>query len=84
MYIDISEAVKEELDSRLSEATKNNGDIFRFTETKEGKYGNHGNIIKYIDEEVKTLKDMKAVVKALIGGLNKEVWYETERLKKYR
>tara|TARA_B100001057_G_C22840739_1_gene946988 strand:+ start:295 stop:516 length:222 start_codon:yes stop_codon:yes gene_type:complete len=73
MYIDISEAVKEELDSRLSDATKYNGDIFRFTETKEGKYGNHGDINKYIDEEVKTLKDMKAVVKALIGGLNREV-----------
>ena len=35
-------------------------------------YDNHGDIIKYIDEEVKTLKDMKAVVKALINGLNRE------------
>ena len=73
MYIDISEAVKEELDNRLENATKYNGDIFRFTETKEGKYGNHGDIIKYIDEEVKTLEDIKVVLKALIGGLNREV-----------
>lgn len=73
MYLDIREDVKDELDDRLENATKYNGDIFRFTETKEGKYGNHGDIIKYIDEEVKTLEDMKAVVKALIGGLNREV-----------
>jgi len=81
-YIDIREEVNEELDDRLENATKYNGDIFRLTidNGKEdsgslSKYpeGNHGDIIKYIDEEVKTLKDMKAVVKALIGGLNKEV-----------
>ena len=81
MYIDIREDIKEELDDRLENATKYNGDIFRLTEYKKedtnsfSKYpeGNHGDIIKYIDEEVKTLKDMKAVVKALIGGLNREV-----------
>ena len=73
MYIDISEDLKREIDDRVENATIYNGDIYRLTETKEGKYGNHGDIIKYIDEEVKTLEDMKAVVKALIGGLNKEV-----------
>jgi len=82
MYIDISEEVKEQLDNRLENATKYNGDIFRLTIDKINKdsecfskypEGNHGDIIKYIDEEVKTLKDMKAVVKALIGGLNREV-----------
>jgi hypothetical protein len=36
-------------------------------------YDNHGDIIKYIDEEVKTLEDIKVVLKALIGGLNREV-----------
>ena len=82
MYIDISEAVKEELDDRLENATKYNGDIFRLTidngkkdSGSLSKYpeGNHGDIIKYIDEEVKTLEDIKVVLKALIGGLNKEV-----------
>jgi hypothetical protein len=73
MYIDISEAVKEELDIRIENATKYNGEIFTLTSPRAGKYENHGDIIKYIDEEVKTLKDMKAVVKALIGGLNREV-----------
>mgnify|MGYP003146717595 FL=1 len=72
MYIDVREEVKDELDSRLSEATKDNGDIYRLTLPKDGRHGNHGDIIKYIDEEVKTLKDMKAVVKALINGLNRE------------
>ena len=77
MYIDISEAVKEELDDRLENATKYNGDIFRLTELqiKETplENNNHGDIIKYIDEEVKTLEDIKVVLKALIGGLNREV-----------
>ena len=75
MYIDISEAVKEELDSRLENATKYNGDIYRLTETIDTvmTYDNHGDIIKYIDEEVKTLEDIKVVIKALIGGLNREV-----------
>ena len=82
MYIDIKEELTIELDNRLENATKYNGDIFRLTINNGkkdsgclSKYpeGNHGDIIKYIDEEVKTLKDMKAVVKALIGGLNKEV-----------
>ena len=73
MYIDIREEVKDELDSRLSDATKDNGDIYRLTLPKDGKYGNHGDIIKYIDEEVKTLEDIKVVLKALIGGLNREV-----------
>ena len=73
MYIDIKEELTIELDNRLENATKYNGDIFTLTLPKGGKYGNHGDINKYIDEEVKTLKDMKAVVKALIGGLNREV-----------
>lgn len=75
MYIDISEAVKEELDNRIENATKYNGDIYRLTETIDTvmTYDNHGDIIKYIDEEVKTLEDIKVVLKALIGGLNREV-----------
>ena len=72
MYIDISEDLKREIDDRVENATIYNGDIYRLTETKEGKYGNHGDIIKYIDEEVKTLEDIKVVLKALINGLNRE------------
>ena len=75
MYIDISEAVIQEIDSRIENATRYNGDIYRLTETIDTvmTYDNHGDIIKYIDEEVKTLEDIKVVLKALIGGLNREV-----------
>ena len=81
-YIYIREEVNEDLDDRLDNATKYNGAIFRLTINSGkkdsgclSKYhdGNHGDIIKDIDEEVQTLKDMKAVVKALIGGLNEQV-----------
>ena len=74
MYIEgFREAVEEELETRMEDATKYNGRIFTLTIDENNKYGNHGDIVKYIDEEVKTLKDMKEVVKALILGLNKEV-----------
>ena len=72
MYIDISKPVIEELDERIENATKYNGDIYRLTLPKDGRHGNHGDIVKYVDEEVKTLKDMKVVFKALINGLNRE------------
>ena len=75
MYIKgFGEAVESEIDERLEDATKYNGGIFALTR-REGdmKYGNHGDIIKYIDEEVKTLKDMKEVMKALLLGLTKEI-----------
>ena len=74
MYINgFGEAVKEEIDDRLNDAIKYNGRIFTLTIDENNKFGSHGDIVKYIDEEVKTLKDMKEVVKALILGLNKEV-----------
>ena len=74
MYIEgFGKAVKEEIDDRLNDATKYNGRIFTLTIDENNKFGSHGDIVKYIDEEVKTLKDMKEVVKALILGLNKEV-----------
>jgi RNA binding exosome subunit len=73
MYIDgFGEAVQREIEDRMDDATKYNGRIFELTIDENQKFGNHGNIIKYIDEDVKTLKDMKEVVKALILGLNKE------------
>jgi len=73
MYIDgFGEAVQREIADRMDDATKYNGRIFELTIDENQKFGNHGDIVKYIDEEVKTLKDMKEVVKALILGLNKE------------
>jgi RNA binding exosome subunit len=73
MYIEgFGEAVQREIETRMDDATKYNGRIFELTIDENQKFGNHGDIIKYIDEDVKTLKDMKEVVKALILGLNKE------------
>ena len=74
MYIKgFGEAVESEIDERLEDATKYNGKIFELTIDENNKYASHGDIIKYIDEEVKTLKDMKEVMKALILGLTKEI-----------
>ena len=73
MYIEgFGKAVESEIETRMDDATKYNGRIFELTVDENKKFGNHGDIIKYIDEDVKTLKDMKEVVKALILGLNKE------------
>jgi RNA binding exosome subunit len=74
MYISgFDEAFHRELDDRLDDAINYNGRIFDITIDLDRKEGNYGNIIKYIDEEVKTIDDVKEVLKAFIQGLNKEV-----------
>lgn len=75
MYIDgFGEAVQREIADRIDDATKYNGAIFSLTRKEDTpKDDNYGDIVKYIDEEVKTLEDLKEVVKAFIMGLNKEV-----------
>ena len=74
MYIEgFGKAVQREIEDRIDDATKYNGRIFTLTIDENNKFGSHGDIVKYIDEEVKTLKDLKEVVKALALGLNKEV-----------
>ena len=74
MYIDgFGEAVQREIADRIDDATKYNSKIFELTIDENNKYGSHGDIIKYIDEEVKTLKDLKEVVKGFIMALNKEI-----------
>ena len=73
MYIEgFGQAVQKEIEDRIDDATKYNGRIYTLTVNENNKFGSHGDIVKYIDEEVKTLKDMKEVVKALVLGLNKE------------
>ena len=75
MYIDgFGEAVQREIADRIDDATKYNGAIFSLTRRKDTpKDDNYGDIVKYIDEEVKTIDDVKEVLKAFIMGLNKEV-----------
>ena len=73
MYISgFDEAFHRELDDRLDDAINYNGKIFDITIDLDRKEGSYGNIIKYIDEEVKTIDDMKEVLKAFIQGLNRE------------
>ena len=74
MYVSgFDEAFHRELDDRLDDAINYNGKIFDITIDLDRKEGSYGNIIKYIDEEVKTIDDVKEVLKAFIQGLNKEV-----------
>jgi RNA binding exosome subunit len=73
MYISgFDEAFHRELDDRLDDAINYNGRIFDITIDLDRKEGSYGNIIKYIDEEVKTIDDVKEVLKAFIQGLNRE------------
>jgi len=73
MYISgFDEAFHRELDDRLDDAINYNGRIFDITLDLDRKEGSYGNIIKYIDEEVKTIDDVKEVLKAFIQGLNRE------------
>ena len=73
MYISgFDEAFHRELDDRLDDAINYNGRIFDITLELDRKEGSYGNIIKYIDEEVKTIDDVKEVLKAFIQGLNRE------------
>ena len=74
MYIEgFREAIELEIEDRIDDATNYNGRIFTLTIDENNKFGSHGKIIKYIDEEVKTLEDLKEAVKAFIMALNKEV-----------
>tara|TARA_R100000479_G_scaffold76220_1_gene37012 strand:+ start:297 stop:527 length:231 start_codon:yes stop_codon:yes gene_type:complete len=76
MYIEgFREAVESEIEDRINDATKYNGRIFELTVDENNKMtdASHGDIIRYIDEEVKTLKDLKEVVKGFIMALNKEI-----------
>ena len=75
MYIEgFKEAVELEIENRINDATKYNGAIFSLTRKKDTpKDDNYGDIVRYIDEEVKTIDDVKEVLKAFIQGLNKEV-----------
>ena len=76
MYIEgFREAVESEIEDRINDATKYNGRIFELTVDENNKMtdASHGDIIRYIDEEVKTLKDLKEVVKGFIMALNKDI-----------
>jgi len=72
MYIKgFGEAVKEEIDDRINDATKYNGGIFKLTELYE--HGGHGDIIKYLEENKLNTDELQDVLLYFIQALNKEV-----------
>ena len=69
--IDIYKEVVEIIDDRIETTTKYNGDIFRLTELDE--QGNHGDIIKYLEENKLDTKQLQDVLLALVRGLRGHV-----------
>ena len=69
--IDIYKEVVEIIDDKIENTTKYNGDIFRFTELDE--YDNHGDIIKYLEENKLNTDQLQNVLLALVRGLRGHV-----------
>ena len=69
--IDIYKEVVEIIDDKIETTTKYNGDIFRFTELDE--YDNHGDIIKYLEENKLNTDQLQNVLLALVRGLRGHV-----------
>ena len=69
--IDIYKEVVEIIDDRIETTTKYNGDIFRLTELDE--QGNHGDIIKYLEENKLDTEQLQDVLLALVRGLRGHV-----------
>ena len=72
MYIKgFGEAVKEEIDDRINDATKYNSGIFKLTELYDN--GGHGDIIKYLEENKLDTDELQDVLLYFIQALNKEI-----------
>ena len=69
--INIYKEVVEIIDDKIETTTKYNGDIFRFTELDE--YDNHGDIIKYLEENKLDTEQLQDVLLALVKGLRGHV-----------
>ena len=69
--IDIYKEVVEIIDDKIETTTKYNGDIFRFTELDE--QANHGDIIKYLEENKLDTEQLQDVLLALVRGLRGHV-----------
>ena len=69
--IDIYKEVVEIIDDKIETTTKYNGDIFRLTELDE--QGNHGDIIKYLEENKLDTEQLQDVLLALVRGLRGHV-----------
>ena len=75
--IDIYKEVVEIFDDKIESTTKYNGDIFKLTEIqiKETplENNNHGDIIRYLEENKLDTKQLQDVLLALVRGLRGHV-----------
>ena len=69
--IDIYREVEEIFDDKTESITKYNGQIYKLTELDE--QGNHGDIIKYLEENKLTTEQLQDVLLALVRGLRGHV-----------
>ena len=65
--IDIHNEVVEIIDDKIENTTKYNGQIYKLTELDE--QGNHGDIIKYLEENKLDTEQLQDVLLALVRGL---------------
>ena len=72
MYIEgFREAVESEIEDRINDATKYNSGIFKLTQYNE--HGDHGDIIKYLEENKLNTDELQDVLLYFIQALNKEI-----------
>ena len=69
--IDIYREVEEIFDDKIESITKYNGQVYKLTELDE--QGNHGDIIKYLEENKLTTEQLQDVLLALVRGLRGHV-----------
>tara|TARA_R100001460_G_scaffold43096_1_gene79321 strand:+ start:175 stop:387 length:213 start_codon:yes stop_codon:yes gene_type:complete len=69
--IDIHNEVVEIIDDKIENTTKYNGQIYKLTELDE--QGNHGDIIKYLEENKLDTEQLQDVLLALVRGLRGHV-----------
>ena len=69
--IDIYREVEEIFDDKIESITKYNGQVYKLTELDE--QGNHGDIIKYLEENKLTTEQLQDVLLAFVRGLRGHV-----------
>ena len=69
--IDIYKEVEEIFDDKIESITKYNGQVYKLTELDE--QGNHGDIIKYLEENKLDTEQLQDVLLALVRGLRGHV-----------
>lgn len=66
MSINIDREVEEIFDNKIQDATKYNSIIYKLTELEEN---NHGDMIKYLEENKLTTEQLQDIVLSLVQAL---------------